>query len=243
MNEQLRLLIDLQDLDTAIISIQKQIEALPLKISLNQNDLKAVYLSYDACQKNLADLEKKKKDKERNIEELEIKIKKLKDKTHEIKTNKEYQAYLKEIDNVQKELNLAEDELLNLMESLDEQRKNVEIEKAKVVEEEKRLKEIENKIQIEKSNAEQTLKFLFKKRKEITERIDKENYKTYMNVFKSCNGQAVVEVVNEICRGCNLHIPPQQYVEIKSNKEIIFCPQCRRILYYNKPSEIAVSSE
>jgi predicted nucleic acid-binding Zn-ribbon protein len=243
VNEQLRLLVELQHLDTFIISIRKEINNLPHKNSHKKSDLNAVYSSYETFQKNILSLEKLKRDKERSIEELDMKIKKIKDRASEIKTNKEYQAHIKEIEGMQKELNLAEDELLNIMVLLDEKRKAAEIEKAKVADEEKRFKEIEDKIQIEKNIAEEKLELLMKKRKEITDKIDKDNYKIYMNVLKNCNGQAVVEVLNEICKGCNLHIPPQQYVEIKSNKEITLCPQCRRILYYNKPAEIAVPAE
>lgn len=239
MNEQLRLLIELQNLDTSIIAIHKHIDSLPLKNSTKQSDLKAFYLSYETFQERLRSFEKKKKDKERDIEELDLKIKKLRDKAAEIKTNKEYQAYIKEIENLQKELNNAEDELLNIMETLDEQSKIAEREKSKLLDEEKRFKELQDMTKLEKKEAEEKLRFLMQKRKEIIDKIDKDNYRTYMNVFKNSNGQAVVEVINEVCKGCNLHIPPQQYVEIKSNKEIISCPQCRRILYYKKPADNA----
>lgn len=242
MNEQLRLLVELENLDTSIISIRKYINSLTSKDLAKHTDLNIVS-SYEELQQNLRNLEKKKKDKERSIEEFDIKIKKLRDKASEIKTNKEYQAYIKEIDNMQKELSHSEDELLNIMELLDEQRKNVEVEKAKAAQEERKLKESQNKIQIEKNMAEEKLKLLMIKRKDITNKIDKDNYKIYMDIFKSCNGQAVVEVKNEICQGCNLHIPPQQYIEIKSNKEIISCPQCRRILYFSAPAKVLVPSE
>jgi len=243
VNEQLRLLVELQNIDTSIISIRKQINSLPLKNSDKQKELNSAYSSYKTSEESLRSLEKEKRDKERSIEELDIKIKKLRDKAADIKTNKEYQAYIKEIENMQQELTAVEDELLHLMEALDEQRKVVEIKKAKVSEEEKKLKEQQDKIQIEKNNIEETLRLLMQKRNELTTNIEKENYIIYMNVFKSCNGQAVVEVKNEICQGCNLHIPPQQYVEIKNNKEITFCPQCRRILYYNKTTEFPVKTE
>jgi predicted nucleic acid-binding Zn-ribbon protein len=53
-----------------------------------------------------------------------------------------------------------------------------------------------------------------------------------MGLIESSGGIAVTEVKEEVCQGCNMNIPPQLYVEIKSNEEIIQCPQCRRILYY-----------
>lgn len=240
MNEQIRLIVDLQNLDTLIISMRKNIEIIPLKIANEQNELKTAQESYESSQRDLLSLEKKKREKERDIEELNIKITKIRGKTSEIKTNKEYQAYIKEIENLEKVMNKVEDELLFIMESLDEFKKIIKLKKAKVKKEEEKLEEIKNKLELEKIKVEAELKFLVKNRNELGSKIEKDIYDIYINLLKVCNGQAVVEVRDEICYGCNLHIPPQQYVKIKNNKEISACPQCRRILYYNKPEVLVV---
>lgn len=235
MNEQIRLIVELQKLDTLIISMRKSIEILPLKVANEQNELKSAQESYESSQRDLLSLEKKKREKERDIEELDIKITKIRGKASEIKTNKEYQAYIKGIENMEKDMNKGEDELLFIMESLDESKQIIKLKKAKVKEEEERLEEIKNKLELEKIKGEGELKFLVKNRNELASKIEKDIYNIYINLLKVCNGQAVVEVRDEICYGCHLHIPPQQYVKIKNNKEISSCPQCRRILYYNKP--------
>lgn len=235
MNEQIKLIVELQNLDTLIISMRKNIDILPLKIANEQDELKTAQESYESSQRDLLSLEKKKREKEREIEELDIKINKIRGKTSEIKTNKEYQAYIKEIANMEKDLSKVEDELLFIMESLDEFKKIIKLKKSKMKEEEEKLEEIKNKLELEKVKVEDELKFLVKNRNELVSRIEKDIYNLYINLLKVCNGHAVVEVKDEICYGCHLHIPPQQYVKIKNNKEISACPQCRRILYYNKP--------
>jgi len=238
VNEQLRLIIELQSIDTNIISIRKNIEIIPLKIANDQKELKSAQQSYESALKDLQALEKKKKEKERNIEELDIKMTKLKGKVSEIKTNKEYQAYLKEIDNMTKDISRAEDDVLSIMESIDEFKKVVELKKNRMKEEEKELEDIKNKLELEKTKCDENLQLLLQKRKELVGSIKKDIYEQYINLLKTHNGQAVVEVKDEICYGCNLHIPPQQYVQIKNNKEIFACPQCHRILYYKKQEEL-----
>ena len=42
----------------------------------------------------------------------------------------------------------------------------------------------------------------------------------------------VVNVRQETCQGCFVHIPPQMFIEVQKNKEIIRCPNCNRILYF-----------
>jgi uncharacterized protein len=43
-----------------------------------------------------------------------------------------------------------------------------------------------------------------------------------------------VEARNESCSGCFMSIPPQLFVNVKKNTEIITCPHCSRILYYKE---------
>ncbi|MDH4232853.1 MAG: C4-type zinc ribbon domain-containing protein, partial [Nitrospirota bacterium] len=50
-------------------------------------------------------------------------------------------------------------------------------------------------------------------------------------LLDSGDGVAVTTARDELCSGCDMHIPPQLYVEIRKNEDIIQCPQCRRILY------------
>ena len=47
------------------------------------------------------------------------------------------------------------------------------------------------------------------------------------------NGLAVVTVKRDACGGCFNHIPPQRQLDIRSNKKIIVCEYCGRILVSN----------
>jgi len=44
----------------------------------------------------------------------------------------------------------------------------------------------------------------------------------------------VVEARGESCSGCFMSIPPQIFVNVKKNTEIITCPNCHRILYFKE---------
>ena len=43
---------------------------------------------------------------------------------------------------------------------------------------------------------------------------------------------ALAEARGEACSGCYMSIPPQVFVNVKKNENIITCPNCGRILYY-----------
>ncbi|MCL4536305.1 MAG: C4-type zinc ribbon domain-containing protein [Nitrospirae bacterium] len=235
MNEQLRLLIELQKLDSIILSTRLKMDAIPATISSHEGPLKSAEAAYENVKQQHASLEKKKKDKERDIEDIKEKIKKLKQRTSEIKTNKEYQAQTKEIEKAEKELKSSEDEMLSIMDSIEGSSKVLEIEKGRITEEKAKIEVMKKELEKEVLEWDEEFKKLKKNRKGLTDKIDSGIYNEYMTIMKASRGIAVVEAKDEACQGCNMHIPPQLFVEIKTGDEIINCPQCRRILYYVKP--------
>ena len=51
------------------------------------------------------------------------------------------------------------------------------------------------------------------------------------------NGKAVVGVINGVCQGCFMSIPPQQFNDIMKGDRILNCPTCQRILYHMPEKE------
>ena len=237
MNEQLRLLVELQRLDTSILTDRMMIDAMPARISSKEGPLKSAEAAYESAKQRQASLEKKKKDKERAIEDTKEKINKLRQRTSEVKTNKEYQAHLKEIEAAEKEIRGSEDEILSVMESLEESSRLLKAEESRIAEEKRKVDALRKELEGEISRCEEELKKLKGKRKGFVAGIEDDIYRQYMTLMKTHRGLAVVEAKNEICQGCNIHIPPQLFVELKKNEEITHCPQCRRILYYVAPEE------
>ncbi len=236
MENHLELLIKLQELDSLILNKQSIIDEIPLKISEAELPLKEGQAVIEKIKQQKDSLGKKKRDKERELDDFNEKIKKLKARTTEIKTNKEYQAHLKEIESAEKELYGLEDKILLIMEEMDASSQDIKLEEGRIKSEKKRLETFKEKLENEISEAEKELVSLKEAREKIVGGINRETYTLYMGLIESSGGIAVTEVKGEVCQGCNMNIPPQLYVEIKSNEEIIQCPQCHRILYYKSTS-------
>ena len=41
-----------------------------------------------------------------------------------------------------------------------------------------------------------------------------------------------------MCQLCHVKLRPQMFVELKRNDEIVQCPSCSRILYYEPPAPV-----
>ncbi len=243
MNETLRLLVELQKLDSQILATHAKIEATDARMSAELGSLQAAQDVRDNVLKEHNVLETQRRDRERAIEEVNEKLRKVKQRGAEIKTNKEYQAHLKEIEAIQAEVSKCEDELLAVMERLDESAKAAKEKEAVLTIEKEKQGEARKAIEQEKTGLEAGLATLRQQRKNLADTLDDGTYRRYMDILKLGRGLAVVEAKHEICQGCNLHIPPQLFVEIKANTEIIQCPQCRRFLHYVRPEEAPKTEE
>ena len=78
MQENIRLLIELQEADSTIIRKKAVIDSLPSKLSSAEKLFKEIQSLYEKEKQKCELLEKKKKDRERGIEDINEKIKKIK---------------------------------------------------------------------------------------------------------------------------------------------------------------------
>ncbi|RJQ16661.1 MAG: hypothetical protein C4560_09315 [Nitrospiraceae bacterium] len=234
MNEQLKLLVELQEIDSSILSIAEKIEALPEKLEQFKNPFKEAGNSLQKLRAQFETVGKNKKAKELELEEMQDRIVKLKARNKDIKTNKEYEAHLKEIEGFEKSRFKIEDEVLSLMESLDASGKEMQKEELKLKKAEEEFKQQERVVEEEKKILHAEMETYKTKRKEFVSKIDADMYEQYMNLLKRLGGLAVVPTKNEICLGCNTNIPPQLYNDIKKNENIFTCYYCKRFLYYKE---------
>ncbi|MBM4247387.1 MAG: hypothetical protein FJ148_26965 [Deltaproteobacteria bacterium] len=79
-------------------------------------------------------------------------------------------------------------------------------------------------------------------RESIAARLSVPLRKRYQQIFERRGGVAVVEVRRGICVGCNMHLPPQLYIEIQKGREVHICPSCNRILFHRPDQESEASS-
>ncbi len=235
MKDLLKLLVDLQQRDSLILEKRRFIDKVPLRIFEVDEPLKKAKLELENIKKKQEAASRKKRDKESELSETQEKIRKMKARISDLKTNKEYQAYQKEIEGCEKGISAIEDVLLQLMEEIDAVSKEQKEKEAAVNAEIQKIDAFKAGLDAEVAKNERELALLKQERAGMVVRIDPEVYKTYMTILlDSGDGVAVTTARNELCSGCDMNIPPQLYVEIRKNQEMLQCPQCRRILYVSE---------
>jgi predicted nucleic acid-binding Zn-ribbon protein len=155
-------------------------------------------------------------------------------KLSNIKSNKEYTAVLKEIEDQEKEKSLNEDNLLHLMDEIEVLDKNLiegnselaglKDQYARTMEEvEKEVKELDERV-----------KALEQKRIMFCGSIDKDILKRYLLLQGRKGGIAIGSVIGGVCQSCHMGIPPQQFNELIKCESLPTCPNCNRMVYWGE---------
>ena len=114
--------------DATITDCRGQLARIPEKLSRAQRELAKLEATE---QKSIDDFETKRKERrqlEATLQDHEAKIKKIKDQLMSAQSNKEYQAFLKEIEVLEGNIDAEEERLLELMDALDDHRADHEAE-------------------------------------------------------------------------------------------------------------------
>ena len=65
--------------------------------------------------------------------------------------------------------------------------------------------------------------------------ISEANLELFRRVAKLRGGVAVAEAKDAQCQLCHVVLRPQMFVDVKLNDQIVQCPSCSRVLYYEPP--------
>ena len=241
MQEYLKRLVQLQQTDTAILEKRRFIDKVPFRVNEVDEPLRNAKAELEKIRQKSTALAKKKKDRESALTETQEKIAKMKSRASDLKTNKEYQAHLKEIEVSEREIGNIEEQILILMDEVETTEKEKAEREKSVRSEEEKIQAFKKELDAEVSRLDQELSVLKEERAKIVSQLEPDIYATYLALLKRSNGIAMVRADHEICLGCNMNIPPQLFVEIRKNEDLIQCPQCDRILYYEEegPSDHA----
>lgn len=234
VDENLKMVIELQKLDLSIKELQESLTTIPRQIEELDRDLESSQTVLSEYRKKLETVEKSRRALERDTDGNNEKKKKLETQLYTVKSNREYTALLKEVDDLNK-LNLqTEEQIISLMEEVDDLRKTLALKEAEFKEETKVFQNRKQERQNEKNQIEQQLQDYQTKRDSLVSSIDPGLLTKYNRIAKARHN-AVVPIRNHVCSGCFMKVRPQVLARARQSESIVVCDNCARILYFEEP--------
>ncbi len=234
MEEKLSLLIQLQEIDAKIRTQIAQKNRLPEALATLELRRVSINDNLDKVKEALLAAQKVKRDRDKDLETEVQKVEKLRTRSSEIKNNKEYQALLKEIEAAEQGNKAVEDDILGLMEKIDAAAGQITVAEQRAKEEAAEIQVEQKQHEVAFAKLEEELKEIEEERQKAIARIPKQLLSQYQKLLGTKAGIAITEARGESCSGCYMSIPPQVYVNVKKNENIITCPNCGRILYFKE---------
>lgn len=224
----------LQDILSKKYEIEQEIHDIPKVLNTKTellNRLKKSYLEKNTqveetkervrrLRIRLADAEKAREDYEKQMDE--------------ISTQREYEALDKEIkDATEKEQHLRK-EILREEKELEELSHSLEREEEMIHQQEEELKAEQERIELESGDKKKLLKDLETEEHEISPGLDEEILFKFERIIRSKSGLGIVPVKDSVCTGCHMLLPAQYENDVRDGEDILFCPYCSRILFYEE---------
>jgi uncharacterized protein len=230
--EQLKCLIQFQILEDKKTKLVRSCEETPKRIAEIEKEFEkfeSVYLGkkaeHDHTRKQHHALEQ-------GIAEIEAKIKRSKARMNEVKNNKEYQAILKEISDLEVEIKEKEDVALELMETIEHLGGELKVLEKEVGKQKKKLQHDKQELQHEADQLKDRLTRIEALQEKVRAKLEPEIWKRSEILLQKQAGIAVAAVEGGVCQVCHLNIPPQKFIELQRDDSIMQCPNCHRFMFW-----------
>jgi len=242
LKDKLLVLIQLQECDNRIAKVLQSKELAPLRIQKLEDELRTVENQFKADEDQLEAFRKDRRQLEREIQELDGKIEKSSAKLTQIKSNKEYTAALKEIDDIKTIKFQTEEKAIQMMETAEELERKCKGHKETLKSLKDQSEKDKDAVKTELLGLEKDLDALQKERSQLCCDFDQGLLKKYVFLRERKGGLAISSVVTGVCQTCHMGIPPQKFNELIRGNDLMTCPHCNRIIYWGDDQDFQKTS-
>lgn len=240
MLDDLKHLIHLQELDTAIDRCRRRIAEIPGAQQALEARAAERAAAVQAVKDRMAATAATRRDIEKEVAAVQTRLSKYKDQLMAVKTNKEYQAMQHEIATAEGLVRSHEDKLLDLMEVSEREAADIKAAEAALKADQASIAREQTALGEEKTAQETSLTRLAAEREQLTSQVSRDALTIFERVAHGRRGIAVAEARDGLCVECHVRLRPQVFNEVRRNEKLIQCDSCTRILYYVPPPAAAV---
>jgi predicted nucleic acid-binding Zn-ribbon protein len=230
-------LISLQTVDLEIKGLMQVQQELPESMRGLESKLTEVKAIAAEKEQELEEIRKQHRQMEAEMAMLDEGITRSRQRLMEIKDNIEYKAMLKEIAFKEDRKDQKETEVLEVLDQIESLNSDLVSLHQEVASRQEVFDKMQAEVQAEMAQQMEKLQDLQAQRQEIQKNIPKQLLKRYDFIREKRQGIAIAEVRQGVCQACHMNLPPQKFIELQMDKELMTCPHCQRIIYFTTQDE------
>ncbi|WP_028574304.1 zinc ribbon domain-containing protein [Desulfonatronovibrio hydrogenovorans] len=232
--DQIKKLVELQQVDSEMIQLKTRLIEAPKHLEELQSTLEALEDQKSQVQERLDLLNQQKSKLEHDIGEDSNKVKKSKNKLMMVNNTKEYHAMMREMDNLEKLNRFREEEMTNLIEDINIHQDKKEDLTTRIESLREELTISQSTLDSEMDKINKRINELEKSRKKACANVPVPILSRYNFIKDRLNNPVIVSVKRGVCTGCYISIPPQSFIEIQKGEQILSCPNCQRLIFWEE---------
>ncbi len=241
MGPTLSSLIDLQTIEARVRKTREQLRKGQQRVKKQHIKIEQLEAAFKAKKEEikLSMMQRDRLDVE--LRSREDEVTKLRVQLNSAKTNKEYSSILSRINTEKADNSKLEDQELQLMTLIDNDKAACAELEASIVEEKAKLEEIENAVQEQQSNVEDELNQQLQMRQEIYDKVPAKYQIMFDRLADRYDGEVLAEVTQGgnskteyNCEGCYMKVPLEAVNSLMTRDEVVTCPSCGRMLVLDK---------
>lgn len=225
-------MIELQNITFEINDLTAKRSDLPQKITTLGGELEGIEGELKENEQRVEMLKTDHKTKETELKNGIEQVRKAKGRLLEVKTNKEYEALLKEIETIEEKNSTVEDDIIRMLEEIDGAGAILKIRAGETAKRRSTYEHEIRKMEEELNSIGSELEKVLQRRDEVRGKIQARVLRKFDMIKDRKGGRTVVPVWKAVCYGCHMNIPPQMYNELQKNDALMLCPHCERIIYW-----------
>jgi predicted nucleic acid-binding Zn-ribbon protein len=230
-------LTSLQAVDLEIRGLMQVQQELPESMRGLESKLAEVQAIAAEKEEELEEIRKQHRQLESEMAMLDEGITRSRQRLMEIKDNIEYKAMLKEIAFKEDRKDQKETEIIEVLEKIETYSSDLVSLNQEVASRQEVLDKMRAEVQAEIAEQVEKLHELQAQRQELEKNISKQLLKKYDFIREKRQGIAIAEVRQGTCQACHMNLPPQKFIELQMDKELMTCPHCQRIIYFTPQEE------
>lgn len=238
VEEKLRILYELQQIDSKIDQIRTLRGELPLEVQDLEDELAGLETRIENLKTDVDTLNEQVAEKKLEIKNAQGLIAKYEEQQKNVRNNREYDSLSKEMEFQTLEIELCEKRIKEFVQQAKDKKELID--QAEILHGERagdlqtKKAELDSIIQDTQKEEDE----LARKSEAYKEIIEPRLLSAYKRIRGNArNGLAVVTVQRDACGGCFNKIPPQRQLDIRVRRKVIVCEYCGRILVDDAFSE------
>jgi predicted nucleic acid-binding Zn-ribbon protein len=227
----------LQDILSEKISLEKEIQEIPKLLTTQEELLARLKESYIKKNQEYKTAKLAEGEYRNLLLQAEDDREKSEKNMDSISTQREYEALDKEIRDASEKEQQYRKELQReerILAELDEQiRQNNSL----IEQQEKDLAERRASIEAEVAEKRSQVAALEQEERDIIPGLDPEVLFKFERIIRNKGGRGIVAIKGGVCMGCHMILPAQFANRVRKGEDIVFCPYCSRILFYEESEQ------